>query len=260
MRKYLFAILALLAVAGAAAPPVGRIVIPLAADYDLDNAGSYVYIRTVGEAMNPLGQAKARPVSVKTSGASTSITASSAGTNPFLFNPAPPTGGGGDILFFKFVAQPGTGANTNERTESRVILTRADADNVTVDTNIDITGGTTFSYRSLQAGTGATDGWIPVNGFSLVTFAWQIKQSDGTSIDVKVECEDFTSEFNPHSSQNQAFTKNYTAYGCPANACESFTLYPVNKDRCRLAFKINTDTSDAGGNLEKISAQFVGQR
>src|SRR2546428_6854868 len=85
--------------------PLGRVIIPLCADYDLDPT-SYIYVRTVGEAGRQLGNSITRPVKVKTTGSSASITASVASTSPFSLNTAPPTGGGGDILFFDLKGQP----------------------------------------------------------------------------------------------------------------------------------------------------------
>ena len=252
---------------GAGDRPQGRFVIPLAGDYDLDSA-AYIYLRTVGENGLPFGRSIVRPVRVKTTGSSASITAVTAASAPFALNTAPPTGGGGDFLFFDLRGQVDATAPANvigTRLVSRVILTRADADNVTVDTAIDLSAGATFFTRLFQSGTTASDGWIGVSDLDVATFSWQIKQSDGGSIDVKVECETLSSADNSVLSQTQIYTKNVVApYGCPSatgsGACDSLSIISPQFDRCRLGFKINTDSSDAGANLEKISAQFSGRR
>lgn len=251
----------------------GRFTVPLAADYDLDST-SYIFLRTVGESGLPFGRAITRGVKVKTVGASTSIAAVTASSAPFAINSAPPTGGGGDILLFDLKGQPDAATPANiqgtTRIVSRAILTKPDNDNVTVDTAINLSNEATFFTRLFQSGTTTSDGWIEVADLSASTFAWQIKQSDGASVDVTVECEPFSSTDNPAASRIQVFTKNVTVYGCPSiaadTACGSFTLQPssitapLGFDRCRLGFKITTDTSDVGAALEKISAQFIGLR
>lgn len=258
MRKKVFALLlGLLGAAFALGQGVddARVKVPLCGDYDLDSA-SYIYVATTGESDLVLSGPRKRAVLIQTSGSSASVTATTATTAPFQGIATGATGGGGDFLFF----------NIGGLTTQRVITARADADNVTVDTAIDLSTATRFSWRRLTSGTAATDGWVPMTGFNTASFAWQIKQSDGGSIDVKVECEPISSAEGTSSSQQQVYTKNVVApYGCPSaagsGACDTLIIgAPGMFDRCRLGFKINTDSSDAGANLEKISASFTGTR
>lgn len=274
MRKRILAVFAVLIalcwlpkVARGVESPAGRIIVPLAADYDLDSVGTYIYLRTVGESGNPLGNPLTRNVRVKTTGSQSTVVASTASTAPFALNSAPPTGGGGDILYFDLKGQPDAAAPANiqgTKLVSRTLLTRPDTDTVTIDTAIDLTNGTTFFTRLFKTGTTATDGWIPVAGFATAEFSWQMKQSDASSIDVKVECESFNATDNTYSTQNQIYTKNVTVYGCPSGtgvgACDTFIFQGNLFDRCRLGFKAGSDASDAGANLEKISAQFAGMK
>lgn len=220
-----------------------RVRVSLGSDYDLDS-GSYIYISTSGEQGKVLAEARRVPIKVKTVGSSTTVAAATASTNPFLGVVV------GDELYFNMAGLE----------VSRYITAKASDDSVTVDTAIDLTTddttGETFSWRKFAAGSAATDGWVPMAGFDTATFLVQLKQSDGGSIDVRIECEN---TMGPATSQVLPFAvENHTAYGCPAE-CDSYTIAAASQyDRCRLGMKINTDSSDAGANIEKISAQFVG--
>jgi hypothetical protein len=233
-----------------------RIKVPLCGDYDLDSA-SYIFVATTGQGDLVLSGPRTRAVKITTVGSSTTVSAATATQAPFQGIIAGATGGGGDFLYW----------NIAGLTTARVITAKADNDNVTVDTAIDLSANAqTFSWRRLTSGTTTADGWVPLAGFNTAAFAWLIKQSDATSIDVKVECEPLSSTEGPTGSQTQVYTKNVVApYGCPSaagsGACDSLIIgSPGMFDRCRLGFKINTDGSDAGANLEKITATFTGTR
>lgn len=229
--------------------------VALAADFNLNNAGSFVYPSYTGRLDQLLGPARGEEVRgkrLKTVGSSTTVSAFTAGTAPFALLAV------GDILVFSTsgVTPAGTVDATIGLQTFRQITAKADSDNVTVDAAIDLSTGTGFGFAWYKAasGTAATDGWVPVTGYDEVHFCWQITQSDGASIDVKVEGEDVTAR----SSPVPMFAKNYTAtYGCAAATptCDCFTIIPNGYDRIRLGFRINTDASDAGANIEKISAQ-----
>lgn len=237
--KLTLLLLALLAAAGAHAQDDTRVRVSLASDYDLDSA-SYIYLTTKGQLGKVLNGPVQRSAKACSSGSSTTVTACTANDQPFLALAV------GDEVYFVISGV----------VEGRRIDTWTDADNIVVDSNIDLTDGYSTNFRKAAAGTGATDGWIPTAGFSEIAFEWQIEQSDGGSVDVRVEGQNLT----PSSSTEQLFTKNYTAYGCPASSCDAFRLSGPLPDQVRIGFKINTDSSDAGGALEKISVQFIGTK
>lgn len=253
MKKVLGVLLAVLASAAPALAQSGgaRVRVSLASDYDLDSA-TYVYPVTTGMAGVLSGPRRRVGINVQTSGSSTTISATTAGTKPFLGMVA------GDELYFNFSGRnPLAGGGASEY--GYVIVTRTDDDNVVVNEAVDITTAQGFSWRQFSVLGTAAAGWVPVAGFDVASFAWQIKQSDATSIDVIVECQD-TATSASYSWAVQV--KNYTVYTCAVpttGGCDTWTASPATYDRCRLGFKINTDTSDAGANLEKISAQFVGK-
>jgi hypothetical protein len=233
-------------IGGGAGAAGNRTRVSLGADYDLDS-GTYVYPITTGESDMVLSGPRQRRVPVQTVGSSTTVAAATATTAPFQGIVV------GDEVYFNVQGVAGAGLGGTQT--SRVITAKASDDSVTVDTAIDLSTAQNFSWRRFAAAGTAADGWVPMAGFDAATFIWQMKQSDGASIDVKVECRMFSS---PATDVVQIVTTNVTAYGCPGTGCQKQDLNPSFFDQCRLGFKINTDTSDAGAAVEKISAQFVG--
>lgn len=242
-RKLAVAVLAL-AVLGMSVPAHAQWVrekVDLCSDYDLDSA-TLIYPVTTGQHSLIFGNPIYRNVPVTATTATGNLVAATAGTAPFQGLAV------GDEIWLNI-----GGVLTGEK-----ITTFTDANTLVVDPVFAATATyNSFGYRKFVPGTGAaTDGWIPVAGYRQVAFSWQIKQSDAGSIDVQVECkvDGILSQSAP------VFAKNYTTYGCATSTagCEGVVIDPSIYDSCRLGFKINTDTSDAGANLEKISAQFVG--
>lgn len=166
------------------------------------------------------------PKRVTTVGSSTTITAVTVGSAPFL------TPNVADML----ILVPPQGVNTPAavagiRTE-RIILTNADNDTVTVGTAIDLTTtGVTFSWKRFLSGTGAEDAWFPIANFKRFTIVYEVIAFSATSLDSTLEC-----RVEPGSAGTQVGTLNFTAAGSKHLAVETpFTA-------CRVGWKHNTDT------------------
>lgn len=230
-------------------PPELYASIPLISDYDNDTVGSYIYCNTLGTGQRSKGDWIPVPIRVKTVGSSATVSAQTAGQNPFA-NVAV----GDELVFFVPGTSPaGTDLVRGQRT-FRYVATRADADTITVagtTTNIDLsipTGGWTFAYRTRSCGTTSADGWV--DGSESSTWEWsvQIDQSDaGGGVKTTIECEVYGASSLPQT----VYTRTTTTYP------DRFTLSiaGLSYNRCRLGTQLVTsDPSDAGGNLEKISA------
>lgn len=188
-------------------------------NYDLTST-SYIYCTYTGKNGDPWGDAGGipSPANVKTTGSSTTVDALTASTNPFAQVAV------GDLLIFRY-----GGTNYQRR-----VTARASADQLTVDTAIDLgTAGVPFEFYRAACGTTASDGWLDVNLFYNLTFVRTITTINATSIDSQVECRQ---NLNPTAAVI-IDTKNATATGAYA-----VTLYAGAWDACRLGMKINTDT------------------
>lgn len=199
-------------------------------NYDLAST-SFIYCTYWGKNNDPWGVAggMAAQAPAKTTGSSTTIDAVTAGQSPFLLVAV------GDLLVFR------SGTTTNLRR----VTARASADQITVDTSIDLgTTGVFFEFYTQKCGTTASDGWMDVTLFSNLTFVRQISTFNATSIDSQVECR--------HNAIPAAAviidTKNATATGVYA-----VSIYQGAWDACRLGLKINTDT---GAQSISVSAAY----
>lgn len=245
MKRVIFALLLALSACGGAPAFAqtddthGR-TIPLMVNYDLDST-SYQFCSSTGQ----LGLVRQADIpvklKVKTTGSTTAVTAVTAGTNPFQ-NIAV-----GDILTFPVsgVSPVGTTDSTYGQTVTVYVAARADADNITASSALDLSAGYPFTWRKVTCA--ATGGWIPVRNASLVQFLLQIDQLNVTGgIDYKVECRQRGAV---DLIETQAIG-NLTAVGTIRVGITD----PY--DDCRLGVKIGT--SDDGGdltvNLEKLTA------
>lgn len=221
--------------------------LPLMSDYDSDSVGTYEYCATSGKGGVVNSPDRVEIAKVVTSGSSTTVSALTAGEEPFA-NVAV-----GDEL--TFVGMGGLPLDTAGN-EYRLVTARASADSITVNTAIDIgTTGRTFTYRKRACGTAATDGWFYTGGWQDFTVYVQADQSDaGGGVDVALYCEAFSSA----SGQTRVFQKTYSSYGDPSGRdAVTVTNY---WDRCRLGIRLLTsDPSDAGAAIEKISASVRGR-
>lgn len=257
--KRLIQIGLLLALALPAYPQtIGRYVaVPLVSEDDNDSVGTYRYCVTTGVGEDVLGPHRPGNMGakVKTTGSSATIDAVTASSGPFTYVSA-----GDELIFPTNAATPATGATDMPRggQSFRYVLTRASADQITVNTAIDLsipTTGYTFHWRKKVCGTGASDGWVPVAGLKGSMFTWEAAQSDaGGGVKVKVECE----VVGAASSPQTLFEATYTTF--PSEGSQAI---PDSQlwDRCRIGMHLVTsDPSDAGAALEKLSAHFRGVR
>lgn len=171
----------------------------------------------------------------KTTGSSASLTSFVASSGAFTFVSP------GDLLLFDVGGTP----------VERTVLTKADANNVTVETPVDLTAGYAYGYRNLRQLTSAEEGWVSVRNAQSVTFIIEIAQMVGTGgIDDYVQCR------VPGSSAPvvNVFQDNLTAAG---RTVYSIDLRVRGYDQCRfgLRWATNDDTDDLTTNKEKITLQ-----
>ena len=228
--------------------------------YDVDSA-TVTYCRLIGTGGGFAGMAGGIQVTarIKTTGSSTSVTAQTAGQNPFA-NVAV-----GDVLI---VNKPDL--NT---VDLAVVTVRTDADNVTVDAAVDWQNGTsgrTFAYYDLQCGTTDNDGWIAVDGWGAKTITVQYDQGDLDALKVRYEARGnaigaLPVTIYPTTGASCApgtlvsgFCELATAGQTTGRQVLSF-MEPYGAARVGLAFK-STDASDAGANLERVTVFVTLQR
>ena len=244
MRKsltLLVALLVALASAAQAALPEDAVRFPLMSDYELD-ATSFIYCRTLG----PTGLVDEDPIAVgipiKTGGSGTDVVAVTAGSNPFA-NVAI-----GDELLLP--AYPGGAI------QRRYVVTRADADNITINATAAIgvnpassyTQYPTFAFRKRVCGSTATDGWFPVHGADMINVQLQIDQINTTTgIDYQIECK-----------IDGTVAVGVIVIGPTTQTAvwRSGNIVTEPWDFCRLGLKMTStdDGPDAGATAEKISA------
>lgn len=230
-------LLALLPAAAGAQESVGNFMYK----YDLDST-TLIFCKLAGLNGDPLRGLIPGPALVKTAGSSTSVTENTVGQNPFT-NIAV-----GDMIS---VRRP-TGVDT------RVVVTRTDAANITVDAAVDWTGGFQFSYKTLQCGTTANDGWIDASASasaaSNVTITYNIvQQNTTTGIDMRIECRSSVIGAQP--------VQVYPATGFTTDTAATIGFQhaiTINGrwSACRVGVKITStdDGGDTGANAEQITA------
>jgi hypothetical protein len=164
MRKIIFTILTLLLSCAVANAEVvyGTVL----TRYDLDSTTDIACVMK-GQGGIPLAPPISVPIPIKTVGASANVAAVTASTYPFA-----------DVLVGDIIIVNGS---------DRLVITRTDADNIVVDTDITIPSGSLFAYyRPVCAADG---GWFPVIDYSTIGVTWQIEQYDVTGgISMRLEC------------------------------------------------------------------------
>ena len=222
-------------------PPAIQQRIPIMSDFNADTVGSFMYCVTTGTfnlANNPFRDSN---IPIKTAGSSTTLTAFSAGTSPFLNLTA------GDELSLS----DGTYA---------YVVSKSTSDTVVINKAIDLTPTSTtgfpFSWKKRVCGTTATSGWFNVTRFSEFTLFFQADQGDASSLDATLECE----ILGGASAPNQIWLKNYllATYGNANTGRTAFSVSSVRFDRCRIGVRLTDDASDVGVATEKVSAYVIG--
>jgi hypothetical protein len=230
--------------------------VALVANYNLA-ATSYTYSFFRGPDdgnADPLGSGVKWPSKVKTTaGAQATIEAFTASSAPFAALVA------GDLLMFPNAPTvPNTGAsgfvNVQGRTQrqERVIVTATDANNVDVDTAIDLSQDATgynFYWKKFVTGVETTDGWFSVGNFDGVEFDIQVTTIAATSIDYSIECR--------HAGVNAAAKQlDVGSISSATLGSNSHTFYlGLPYDQCRVGLKV---TGDAG--TQAVWVSIVGEK
>lgn len=225
-------------------------------NYDLD-ATDYTYCVTTGNtggAWDPNIPGKGN---VETSGSSTTVTGVTGAADSF----GPPAAG--DIVFFK---------KNDGSVLIRYIVTNADADTITVNTavDLDVTGGVAWEWRKVTCGTGATNGWIDLAGFTGKKISLEITQMVATGgVDFKFECRDNTYVSTSHvvyPGESSDCGVNGTLASAVCNVASGATgswdlvFTPEEQwDACRVGVKIGSadDGDDLTTNAEIINIYLV---
>lgn len=137
--------------------------------YLYDPTATYVY----GRMGSPSGYTISGRNGVETSGASTTVTA----TDGTPFDPVKV----GDIITF-FSGDP-----PEDTKAIRTVATKTSGSEITVDSNVTLSGGTPFIFDPFTSGTAATDGWHSVNHWSAITIHYRLETLASTSIDILPE-------------------------------------------------------------------------
>lgn len=247
MKKVLSILLLLPAFVGASEQRVAN----YSYKYDLDST-NVIYCSLVGQSASAYGPGITGVARILTSGSSTTVSAVTAGTNPFADL------GVGDVIAVR----------RETATDVVYITAKASADSVTVDTAVDwgnSGSGRQFTWLDLRCGTAITDGWIDVAGTQDKKFSIEYNAGDST-VDVRLECMDASIGASPvvaypgeadTCGSGGTLASGYCQFAAGGvgitNRLSIVSYEPWSK--CRLGIKINgADASDAGANLEQISA------
>jgi hypothetical protein len=224
--------------------------------YDLDST-TLIYPRVIGQG-SPFSGPSAGSAPIKTTGSSVSVAAVTAGTNPFA-NLAVD-----DVL----VVSRATGT-----TDIRVIVAKADADNVTVDLAVDWSAGFQFRWLDTQTGTSEGDGWINVGNYQSRMITFQLEQISGVTggIDTRIECRSGGIDTHPTivwpgasgtAASCGAGTLaggfcNFTAAGIASRTAVLLNLEEAWR-QCRFGMKIGvSETAESvEGDKERITVTF----
>lgn len=182
---------------------------------------SYTYCKLVGYGGDPFARGNEGRGRIKTTGASTTVDEATAGENPFTEVAV------GDMILVQI-------GSTVYR---RAVTARASAAQITVDSNITLTGNAWTWYRQ-QCGTGAEDGWLDASRFYQLNVVYQVDTINATSIDRSLECRlgGGTATVVADATSGGSWTvmtsaKNY-----------SDVILGGVWEACRIGLKINTDT------------------
>jgi hypothetical protein len=267
--------------------------IPLAINYDLDSA-TFVYpvsqgilittpgatARAEGVLSTIPGAAQAR---IATSGASTTVAALTAGTNPFSAVQV------GDFIRARTVSNPRPDvrdAVEGQQSPWLLVVARASADSITVNQTVNFTGGVAWEWRRAYVGGNTGYGWVPVRPFDKFQFILlpTTVTTDTAGMNFRIECradlpgidtgsaavvypykvqDDGNGSFGPHC--DGLWLQANADHSCIASDAViaisgeiGVTLPTDGWSECRLGIRINTADDGADAVAESISAYFVG--
>jgi len=224
--------------------------------YDLD-ANTFTYCVVLGKDGSPWGAPIAGPALIETSGSSTTVTAVTASSGPFTELAVK------DIIMVK-------PSPASEAWNVVTITAKASDDSITVDTAVDWSAGSGFSFQYLKTscGTDANSGWIDVSGFVFKTMLMEWNQGDLDALQARWECRASAIGSQPvviYPGESDGCGGGTLASGvCEfATAGETARLgigdeFPWLECRIGVRYK-TTDTADTGSNLESITASVTGR-
>lgn len=220
------------------------------------DATTMTYCVVLGRGDSPFATGRLNDFKIKTVGSTTTVTEDTASTNPFTDLAV------GDLIQVD---------RTDGTTDVRVILARASAASVTVDSVVDWTGGFKFSWFKQKCGTAATDGWVDVSGYSDKTITFSLEQVNVTGgIDVRWECK---GDSTAGTTALPVILYPGETDGCGGGTLSSgvcnFTTAGITSrtsvvsfepwGACRLGVLIHTsdDGGDTGANEEQINGWIM---
>lgn len=223
--------------------------------FDVDSV-TETFCRVTGQNGDPYGGTIPATPQIKTTGSSTSVTENVSGTNPFADLAV------GDLLLV--TRATGTGG-----TDLRVITVRTDAANVTVDVAVDWSGGFTFRYLKTRCGTTDADGWVDASGAKWISMTVQYEQGDLDNLSVRwygraAGIGSLPVEIHPGtagSCGSGTLAARFCDFATPGQASRTTYVTEAPWNVVRMGFKRKTtDTSDAGANLEIVTATVTTSR
>lgn len=197
---------------------------------------------------------------IQTSGSSTSVTETTAGSNPFAPHAVD------DVL----VVTRSSGV-----ADSRVIVTYTDDSNVVVDTAVDWStpaGGFAFTWWEFFSGTTDADGWVDVSNLGpgkVAAIQWD--QGDlATGLLWEVQCRTNTLDPKPNKvypgeasdcgpGTLVAGQCLFALAGVGTTAARVEVMLPEDASACRVGvLRSGADASDATTNREQVTISFYG--
>lgn len=227
--------------------------------YDVDSStGTSCYM--AGANGSPWSQQVNGAQRIKTSGSSTTVSSETASSGAFALAVAR------DVISIKNPGVETSKAGPFVGGTGAVITVVTDANTVTVDPAVNWAG---FSYSWLRpvCGTTAADGWIAVAGADKLVMTVQYEQGDLDALLWNFECMQDT----PGSVPNIVYPNEGDTCGSAGTYSSGFCSFATagttanlsvetlgSYGQCRFVFKYaSTDTSDAGANLERVTATIA---
>jgi len=224
--------------------------------YDVDSL-TETFCRVTGINGDPFGAPVSGKSQIKTTGSSTTVTENVAGAAPFagFVN--------GDIILV-------TRALTTGLTDIRVVTDASGAPTtVIVDTAVDWSGGFSWKYLKTRCGTTDADGWVDAAGAKWISMTVQYEQGDLDNLSVRwygraagmgstpVEIHPLTAG----SCGAGTLATRFCDFAVPGQISRTNFSTEVPWSAVRMGFKRKTtDTSDAGANLEYVTATVTTTR